>query len=180
MGLRREAARVEHHEAAHHGVHAQGEDHRGHAQVGDAEAVHDADREPHREAHGDRQRPAHGAGQHGAGGQGPGHGEVDVAQQDDEHHAGRDDAQEGADLELLEEVGWREEARLALGPQRVDRAQRQDDEDEAAGDDDRAVLGREPQRHYRHPKSSRRFLIRKTRAAPRLTAPRSTTPSKSG
>ena len=39
-----------------------------------------------------------------AGGERPGHREVDMAEQDDEHHAGRDDAEEGADLELLQQV----------------------------------------------------------------------------
>ena len=40
----------------------------------------------------------------------PGHRQVDVAEQDDQHHAGGDDAEEGADLELLQQVGRRQEA----------------------------------------------------------------------
>ena len=43
LGLRREAAGMGDHQAAHHRVDAEGEDHRGDAQVGDAEAVEEAD-----------------------------------------------------------------------------------------------------------------------------------------
>ena len=43
-------------------------------------------------------------------------------------------------LELLEEVGGREEAGVALDGEGVAGAERQDDEDEEAGDRDRAVL----------------------------------------
>ena len=54
-----------------------------------------------------------------------------------------------------------------------------DDEDEAGGDQDRPVLRTEAGER-RHRKSSRRFLTRRVRTAPRLTAARSTTPSIKG
>ena len=65
---------------------------------------------PDRDRHGAADRGGH----HGGGGQGPGHRKIDVAEQDDEHHAGGDDAQERADLELLQQVAGVEEGEIAL------------------------------------------------------------------
>ena len=46
-----------------------------------------------------------------------------MAEQDHQHHPGRDDAEEGGDLELLQQVGRRQEGGVALGRQGVDGAQ---------------------------------------------------------
>ena len=88
-------------------------------------------------------RPADGGRHHRRGRQRPGHRKVDVAEQDDQHHPGGDDAQEGADLELLQQVAGIEEGEVALGRQRVGRAEGQDHQHEQARDRDRAVVGGE-------------------------------------
>ncbi len=41
----------------------------------------------------------------------PGHRQVDLAEQDDQHHAGGDDAEERGDLQLLQQIFGRQEAR---------------------------------------------------------------------
>ena len=50
-------------------------------------------------------------GHHAAGRHHPRHRQIDLAEQDDEHHAGGDDAEEGGDLELLQQIFGRQEAR---------------------------------------------------------------------
>ena len=112
-GLRREAAGMGDHQAAHHRVDAKREDHRGNAQIGDAEAVDEADDEADREADRDRPGPADRGRHHRGGGQRPGHGKVDLRDQDDHHHPGGDDAEEGADLQLLQQIVRREQRRAA-------------------------------------------------------------------
>ena len=52
----------------------------------------------------DRSPGGCGAGHHGAGRDHPGNRQVDLAEQDDEHHAGGDDAEECSHLELQEQV----------------------------------------------------------------------------
>src|SRR5690606_8725056 len=84
------------------------------------------------------------------------------------HDAGGDEAEEGRDLELLQQVVGREEAGG------VEAAGQQQHDDEADGDGDRAVDGFQHRLHQLN--SSRRVFTRNTRAAPRLTAPSSTTP----
>jgi hypothetical protein len=46
------------HQAAHHRIDAQGEDHRGHAQIGHPDAVDEADQEADAKPDGNRERPA--------------------------------------------------------------------------------------------------------------------------
>ena len=46
----------------------------------------------------------------------PGHREIDVAKKDDQHHAGGDDAEEGRDLELLQQIVERQETGLRDRP----------------------------------------------------------------
>ena len=60
--------------------------------------------EPDAEPDRARQRPADGGGHHRGRGERPGHREVDMAEQDDQHHSRGDDAEERADLQLLQQV----------------------------------------------------------------------------
>jgi len=110
-------------------------------QEGHAEPVHQADQQADAEPHRDRPRAAHRGRQHGAGRDRPRHRQIDVPEQDHDHHAGRDGAEERGDLELLQQIDRRDERRGALRRQRVGGAGDQDDEDEAAGDQRRAVDG---------------------------------------
>ena len=59
--------------------------------------------------------------------------EIDLAEQDDEHHSRRDDAEERGDLQLLQQIGAGEEIR------RIDRADQQQRDDAAIGDGDRGI-----------------------------------------
>ena len=139
-GLRREAAGVGDHEPAQHRVDAEREDHRRHAQVGHPHPVDEPDQQPDAESGRDRGGPADGRGHHRRGRDRPRHRQVDVTEQDHEHHAGGDDPEERADLQLLEQVRRRQQRRGALGAHRVRGADREDHDDEAAGEQDRAVL----------------------------------------
>ena len=69
-----------------------------------------------------------------------------MAEQDHHHHAGRDDAEEGADLELLQQVLRLQQRRRALRQHRVGGAGAQDQDDEGAGDQDRSVVAAEAER----------------------------------
>jgi hypothetical protein len=110
--LRRETAGVVHHQALRDRVHAEREDHRRRAEIGDAEAVDQSDNGSAEDAERDGKRiPEHvaeeglGAGRHHpADRDGPGERQVDVAEEDDEHHAGGHDAEERGHLQLLHEV----------------------------------------------------------------------------
>ena len=159
-GLGREAAGIGDHQSAHDRVDAKREDHRGHAKIGDAEAVDEADHEADRET--DRDRPgAADRGRHHRGrGQRPGNGKVDLRDQDDDHHPGRDDPEEGADLQLLQEIVRRQQRRAAKSLPGVSRAGDEDRDDEQRRDQDRPVVARrlEDGRKARSPEELQRVL----------------------
>ena len=182
LGVGSEAAGVGHHQPAHHRVHAKGEDHRGNAQIGDPEPVDHADQKPDREA--DRNRPgAPDRGRHHRRrGQRPGDGKVDLRDQNDDHLPGGDDAEEGADLQLLEEIARREQRRAAELAPGVGGSGDEDRDDEQRRDQDRAVVARrlEDGRKRAHRNSSNVFLTLSTRKAPMLTAASRMMPSNSG
>jgi len=104
--LRRKAAGVSDHESLRHGVHAEREDHRRGAQVGDADAVDEADGDPAQDAEGNGERdtpagveaealeePGKAGGHHAADGDGPRDRQVNVTEENDEHDARCDDAE---------------------------------------------------------------------------------------
>ncbi len=97
-----------------------------------------------------------------------------MAEQDHQHHPGRDDAEERGHLELLQKVGRGQEV---AG---IERARDQQHGDEAERDQDRLVDRLHDRLHDAHPNSSRRLRIRNTRAAPRLTASSRMTPWNKG
>src|SRR6266403_1460326 len=95
-----------------------------------------------------------------------------MAEQDDDHRPRGDDAEEGGDLKLLQQIGGGEEVRG------IEAAGEQHDADEGEG---KEFGPDEGARHgAAHPKSSRRLRRRKMRAAPRLTAVSRTMPWKRG
>jgi hypothetical protein len=109
--LRREAAGLDDDQPLRDGVDAEREDHRRHAQPRHADAVDEAERGAARDAERNREPLAGRAPparrrrrHHAAHGDGPRHREVDAAEQDDEHRAGRDDAEERRDLQLQQQV----------------------------------------------------------------------------
>ena len=96
MVLRCEAAGMQHHQALRHRVDAEREDHRGNAQIGDAQAVDQAEDQPAGHAEGQCERlagiapPAARRGRHHAADRHhPGDRQIDMAQQNDQHGAGR-------------------------------------------------------------------------------------------
>ena len=142
------AARVENHQALGHGIHAKGEDHRGGAQIGNAKAVDEAhscsagdakgygDYRPHRLS----KQSCSGRRHHAADANGPGDRQVDMAEENDEHHARGDDAEKRGGLELLEKIVGRYEIRLGDGANG-------DQQDAAAEGNDRRFV--EPLHHHR-------------------------------
>ncbi len=107
---------MHHHQSLGDGVDGQRDDHRGNAQIGDADAVEKSQRDAAKQTERNRQRLAdrpvgRGRGRHHAAHRHhPGYREVDLAEQDHDHHAGGDDAEKRGHLELLEQVGRRQEA----------------------------------------------------------------------
>ena len=117
----------------------------------------------------------------------PGHRQVDLAEQDDQHHAGGDDAEEGGDLELLQQVFGRQEVRRieAADEQQQRRCSR------TAVATAGSTRGRSAGSMARRSAdggcrsslmrtSPSRLRTRNRRDAPRLTASSSTTPWNSG
>ena len=114
--LRGEATGVENEQALHHGIHAEREDHGRKAQIGNAHSIQHADQCAAQNAEGNGEPDAgfadpaaQGRGHHGAQRHRPRDRQVDMAEQDDHHGARCDDAEEGADLKLLEQIVGREE-----------------------------------------------------------------------
>src|SRR5271156_628520 len=108
-----------------------------------------------------------------------------MAEQHDHHHRRGDNSEEGGDFELQQEVGRRQQQRVALRRLGINRPHRENADDEAASEQQRTVHGFEENpgtaRHSRaHLYISRRFFIRKILAAPTLTAMRRMTPSNIG
>ena len=137
--LRGKAAGMHHHQPLRDGVDRERDDHRGNAEVGDAEAIHEPEPDAAGDAEGNGERLARGAPtgrrrrHHAADRDDPGHREVDLAEQDDDHRARRDDAEKRGDLQLLQQILRREEAA------RIDRPDEQERDDAGEGDRDRAV-----------------------------------------
>ncbi len=109
-------AGVHDHQSLRDRVHRQRDDHRRDAKERHAGAADQPQRDAAADAHRNRQRlaerpPAGGRRRHHpADGNDPRHRQVDLAEQDDDHHAGRDDAEERCDLKLLQQVLRRQEA----------------------------------------------------------------------
>jgi hypothetical protein len=118
---------------------ARGADHRGDAQIGDAIAVDEPERDAAADAEGngeglaDRSPAGRRGRHHAADRHDPRHRQVDLAEQDDDQRPGRDDAEERGDLELLQQIFGREEA------PRIERAEEQERDHATEGDGDRAV-----------------------------------------
>ena len=53
----------------------------------------------------------------------------------DEHHRDGDDAKKGRNLELQQEITWRQQQRVALRRLGIDGSRRQDQDDETAGEE---------------------------------------------
>ena len=184
--LGRKSAGVDDHEPLRDGVDRQRHDHRRNAQIGDAVAVDEPDRDAAGDAEGNRERipgrPPAGGGRrhHAADRDGPRDGEVDLPDQNDDHRPGRDYAEKGSHLQLLQKVFGRQEAA------RVERAHQEERNDAGERHQDRAIdppeepVAEPRLRQPAHRKSSSRFLTRKSRAAPSETAASRTTPWNSG
>ncbi len=149
---RREAAGEHHHEAAQHDVDAEREDHRRHAEIGDAEAVEDADQQADAEA--DRESPS-----------GPPQAVASIAEAAMVHGTDRSIwpsrttiimpaatmPRKDATLSWRMQIGRREQRQRALEHHRVDGADDQDGDDEDAGEQQRPVDRRPPEvGHLRH------------------------------
>ena len=113
---RRIAAGVHDDHTLHDGIHPQREDHRRDAQERDAEAVGQADQSAASNGNGTPSAVHEGAPPAGNGGGGdpangdnPGDRQVDMPEQDHDHHTAGDDAEEGGDLQLLQQVETGEE-----------------------------------------------------------------------
>ena len=119
MVLRGESASTNDHQALRHRIHAEGEDHRRHSQIGDANAVDEAEQETAADAerYGESFSPmapsCRSRRHHAPDGDEPRYREVDLAKKDDQHHAGRDETEEGPHLQLLQQIGGRQERRAA-------------------------------------------------------------------
>jgi hypothetical protein len=100
------------------GVDGKRDDHRRDAQIGNADAVEKTERDAAEQTERNRQRLADraigggGGRHHAADGDHPGYRQVDLAEQDYDHHSGRDDTQERSDLELLQQIFGRQETRI--------------------------------------------------------------------
>ncbi|MGY4434226.1 hypothetical protein ACVWWO_006703 [Bradyrhizobium sp. F1.13.1] len=80
---------------------------------------------------------------HGRGGERPGHRQIDLRDQDHDHHAGRDDPEERTDLQLLQKIGRRQQGSAAETGECVNRTRDENDDDERRRNQDRAIVARE-------------------------------------
>jgi hypothetical protein len=122
-------------------------------------------------------RPADRRRYHGGGRQCPGHRQIDLADQDDDHHPGSHDAEESADLQLLQQIGRRQQRGTAEMSDRITGTRHQADEHEQGRNEDRAVVARQADPHRYN---SSAFLTSSMPSAPMLTATSKISPSNSG